>query len=181
MVLIIAVYRGMRWGKLEAALVETAKLTVMIFSLIWGVLIFGRFLGFSGLPEAFATWILSFDTDPYLILGGILMGYVVLGMFMDPLAMQVMTLPFVYPMVTSLGYDGVWFGVIMVKLVELAVLSPPVGMNLFAVIGASEGKVSLSDIYRGIFPFIVIEAIVLILLIAFPQLSLWLPQQMFAN
>jgi TRAP-type C4-dicarboxylate transport system permease large subunit len=107
--------------------------------------------------------------------------FMVLGMFMDPLAMQVMTLPFVYPMVTSLGYDGIWFGVIMVKLVELAVLTPPVGMNLFAVIGASEGKVTLSDIYRGIFPFIVIEALVLIALISFPELSLWLPGQMFAN
>ena len=81
--------------------------------------------------------------------------------------------------VTALGYDGVWFGVIMVKLVELAVLTPPVGMNLFAVIGASEGKVKLPEIYRGILPFIVIEAVVLALLIGFPELSLWLPRQMF--
>lgn len=87
----------------------------------------------------------------------------------------------VYPMVTSLGFDGIWFGVIMVKLVELAVLTPPVGMNLFAVIGASEGRVTLAQIYRGITPFIVIEAIILALLIGFPQISLWLPNQMFSH
>ena len=121
----------------------------------------------------------SFELSPILFMLILVAVFIVLGMFMDPLAMQVMTLPFVYPMVTALGYDGVWFGVIMVKLVELAVLTPPVGMNLFAVIRASEGKLKLPEIYRGILPFIVIEAVVLGLLIGFPELSLWLPRQMF--
>jgi C4-dicarboxylate transporter DctM subunit len=121
----------------------------------------------------------SFELSPMAFMALLVIIFIVLGTFMDALAMQVMTIPFVYPLVIAHGFDGVWFGVIMVKLVELAVLSPPVGMNLFAVIGASEGKVNLHDLHRGIVPFIIMELLILVILIAFPDLSLWLPRQMF--
>jgi tripartite ATP-independent transporter DctM subunit len=160
---------------------SSAGVTAALFIVIIGGLMFTRFFLVAGTVTSATDLLGSFELSPVIFIMLLVAVFMVLGMFMDPLAMQVMTLPFVYPMVTSLGYDGIWFGVIMVKLVELAVLTPPVGMNLFAVIGASEGKVTLSDIYRGIFPFIVIEALVLIALISFPELSLWLPGQMFAN
>lgn len=173
--------RKLSRAALADALRSSAGVTAALFIVIIGGLMFTRFFLVAGTVTSATDLLQSFGLEPVVFIALLVVVFMVLGMFMDPLAMQVMTLPFVYPMVTSLGYDGVWFGVIMVKLVELAVLTPPVGMNLFAVIGAAEGKVTLTDIYRGIFPFIVIEAIVLILLIAFPGLSLWLPQQMFAN
>lgn len=171
--------RRLSRAELADCLRSAAGVTAALFVVIIGGLMFTRFFLVAGTVTSATDLLQSFELSPVLFMLILVAVFVVLGMFMDPLAMQVMTLPFVYPMVTALGYDGVWFGVIMVKLVELAVLSPPVGMNLFAVIGASEGKVKLPEIYRGIMPFIVIEAIVLALLIAFPELSLWLPRQMF--
>lgn len=171
--------RRLSAAKLADCLRSAAGVTAALFVVIIGGLMFTRFFLVAGTVTSATELLQSFELSPVLFMLLLVAVFVVLGMFMDPLAMQVMTLPFVYPMVTALGYDGVWFGVIMVKLVELAVLSPPVGMNLFAVIGASEGKVKLPEIYRGILPFIVIEAIVLALLLAFPEFSLWLPRQMF--
>lgn len=178
--LVIAVTRRrLSAADLGDCLRSAAAVTAALFIVIIGGLMFTRFFLVAGTVTAATDLLQSFELSPILFMLILVAVFIVLGMFMDPLAMQVMTLPFVYPMVTALGYDGVWFGVIMVKLVELAVLTPPVGMNLFAVIGASEGKVKLPEIYRGILPFIVIEAIVLALLIGFPELSLWLPRQMF--
>ncbi|MFN3547302.1 MAG: TRAP transporter large permease [Mesorhizobium sp.] len=179
--LIALARRKLSRAELADCLRSAAGVTAALFMVIIGGLLFTRFFLVAGTVTSATDLLQSFELSPIVFMLLLVAVFIVLGMFMDPLAMQVMTLPFVYPMVTALGYDGVWFGVIMVKLVELAVLSPPVGMNLFAVIGASEGRVSLSDIYRGILPFIVIEAIVLALLIGFPELSLWLPRQMFAN
>ncbi|CAG1006924.1 MAG: TRAP transporter large permease [Rhizobiaceae bacterium] len=178
--LVIALSRRRLSGaKLADCLRSAAGVTAALFVVIIGGLMFTRFFLVAGTVTSATELLQSFELSPVLFMLILVAVFVVLGMFMDPLAMQVMTLPFVYPMVTALGYDGIWFGVIMVKLVELAVLSPPVGMNLFAVIGASEGKVKLPEIYRGIAPFIAIEAIVLALLLAFPEFSLWLPRQMF--
>ncbi|BCH29109.1 C4-dicarboxylate ABC transporter permease [Mesorhizobium sp. L-8-10] len=171
--------RRLSRADLANCLRSAAGVTAALFIVIIGGLMFTRFFLVAGTVTSATELLQSFQLSPIVFMLLLVAVFVVLGMFMDPLAMQVMTLPFVYPMVTALGYDGVWFGVIMVKLVELAVLSPPVGMNLFAVIGASEGKVKLPEIYRGIAPFIVIELIVLALLIAIPDLSLWLPRQMF--
>lgn len=178
--LVIAVARRrLSTADLADCLRSAAGVTAALFVVIIGGLMFTRFFLVAGTVTAATDLLQALELSPIVFMLILVAVFIVLGMFMDPLAMQVMTLPFVYPMVTALGYDGVWFGVIMVKLVELAVLSPPVGMNLFAVIGASEGKVKLPEIYRGILPFIVIEAVVLALLLAFPDLSLWLPRQMF--
>lgn len=180
--LAIAVARGrLSRAALAECLRSAAAVTAALFIVIIGGLIFTRFFLVAGTVTSATDLLQSFDLAPTAFIIVLVLIFIVLGMFMDPLAMQVMTLPFVYPMVKALGYDGVWFGVIMVKLVELAVLTPPVGMNLFAVIGASEGKISLHQIYRGILPFIMIEFLVLALLIAVPELSLWLPGQMFSK
>jgi len=156
-----------------------AAITAALFMVIIGGLIYSRFFLVAGTVTASTDLLKSFELSPMMFMLLLVVIFIILGTFMDALAMQVMTLPFVYPLVLAHGFDGVWFGVIMVKLVELAVLSPPVGMNLFAVVGASEGKVNLHDIHRGIVPFLLIEFTVLAILIAFPDLSLWLPRQMF--
>jgi tripartite ATP-independent transporter DctM subunit len=174
-VFVIAVVRGMRWGKFRDALLETAKLTVMIFSLIWGVLIFVRFLGFSGLPQAFAEWLLSLPLPPIAIILMILLGYTILGMFMDAIGMLLLTLPVVYPAVIALGYDPIWFGIIVVKMCEICLITPPIGLNCY-VVHAVRPDIPLGDVFRGIFPFFCADVATVGLFLAFPELITWLPK-----
>ena len=151
-VLIMAIVRGMSWKNLRSALEETARLTVMIFALIWGILIFVRFLGYAGLPQAFAEWIVTLPFPPVIIMIGILLGYAVLGMFMDAIGMLLLTLPVVYPAVIALGYDPIWFGIIVVKMCEVCLITPPVGLNCY-VVAAVRPDIPLGDVFRGIAPF----------------------------
>ncbi|MAL78487.1 MAG: C4-dicarboxylate ABC transporter permease [Sneathiella sp.] len=176
-VLILAFFHGMRTKELKDALFETAKLTVMIFSIIWGVLVFVRFLGFSGLPEAFADWILGLPFPPTVIIIFILCGYAILGMFMDAIGMLLLTLPVVYPAVIALGYDPIWFGIIVVKMVEICLITPPIGLNCYVVNGVRP-DIPLMDVFRGIGPFFIADVLTIALFIAFPSLIVWLPQTM---
>ena len=170
----IAVYRGMTMGKLREALLETARLTVMIFSIIWGVLVFVRFLGFAGLPEAFAAWVTGLDMPPVMIVIMILIAYAILGMFMDGIGMLLLTLPIVYPAIVGLGYDPIWFGIIVVKMVEICLITPPIGLNCYVVNGVRP-DIPLSDIFRGIAPFFICDILTVALFIAFPDIILFLP------
>ncbi|MEM7303046.1 MAG: TRAP transporter large permease [Pseudomonadota bacterium] len=187
----MAVLRGMRWTELKSALIETAKLSVMIFTIIWGVLIYVRFLGFADLPNAFAGWISSLDQSPMLTLIFILLAYAVLGMFMDAIGMLLLTLPVVYPAVMALnggeavsaadstfGMSGtmcaVWFGILVVKMAELCLITPPIGLNCFVVAGVRD-DLSVQDVFKGASPFFVADAATIATLIAFPAIVLYLP------
>ena len=192
-VFVIATYRGMRWPELKDALLETAKLSVMIFSIIWGVLIYVRFLGFADLPSAFSDWITSLHYSPMMILICILLAYAVLGMFMDAIGMLLLTLPVVYPAVMALnggeavtaadsafGMNGtmcaVWFGILVVKMAEFCLITPPIGLNCFVVAGVRD-DISVQDVFRGVTPFFIADAVTIGLLVAFPWIVLWLPSQ----
>ncbi|WP_136658841.1 TRAP transporter large permease [Nitratireductor sp. XY-223] len=176
-VFVLALFRGTGFKTIRAALMESAKLTAMIFSLIWGVLIFVRFLGFSGLPEAFTSWILSLDTDPMVIMICILVAYAVLGMFMDAIGMLLLTLPVVYPAVIALGFDSIWFGIIVVKMAEVCLITPPIGLNCFVVNGVRP-DIPLGQIFRGVMLFFVADVITIAVLLAFPEIVTWLPDLM---
>ncbi|MEY8828952.1 TRAP transporter large permease [Sedimentitalea sp. XS_ASV28] len=190
-VFLMAVFRGMRWSELKSALLDTAKLTIMIFTIIWGVLIYVRFLGFAELPAAFADWITSLDMSPMLILICILLAYAVLGMFMDAIGMLLLTLPVVYPAVMALnggetvtaaesafGMSGtmcaIWFGILVVKMAEFCLITPPIGLNCFVVAGVRE-DLTVQDVFKGVMPFFVADAITIALLVAFPSIVLYLP------
>ncbi len=174
----MAMLRGMKWNNLRDALLETAKLTVMIFSIIWGILVFVRFLGFARLPEAFAEWIIALPFPPIVIIIFILLAYAVLGMFMDAIGMLLLTLPVVYPAVVALGYDPIWFGIIVVKMVEICLVTPPIGLNCYVVNGVRP-DIPLEDVFRGIGPFFIADVLTVALLVAFPQIILFLPNTMF--
>ena len=176
-VFLISLIKGTRFSTMKSALMESAKLTVMIFSLIWGVLIFVRFLGFSGLPEAFTSWILGLDMPPMLIMICILLAYAVLGMFMDAIGMLLLTLPVVYPAVIALGFDSIWFGIIVVKMAEVCLITPPIGLNCFVVNGVRP-DIPLGDVFRGIALFFIADVITIGLLLAFPEIVTWLPDLM---
>ncbi len=178
---------GQMGKRLREALMETAKLTVIIFTLIWGVFLFVRFLGFAGLPGAFADWVIALDLPPLLIVVCILLAYAVLGMFMDAIGMLVLTLPVVYPAVIGLGYDPIWFGIVVVKMAEICLITPPIGLNCFVVAGVArelvdqDGRslaIPLQDVFRGIGPFFVADALTVAVLLAVPDIVLWLPRTM---
>lgn len=188
----MAVYKGMRWAQLKDALMETAKLTVMIFTIIWGVLIYVRFLGFANLPQAFSDWITSLDQSPMLTLVLILLAYAVLGMFMDAIGMLLLTLPITYPAVMALNggelvtaadsafgmsgtFAGIWFGILVVKMAEFCLITPPIGLNCFVVAGVRD-DLSVQDVFKGVMPFFIADGVTIALLVAFPSIVLWLPR-----
>jgi C4-dicarboxylate transporter, DctM subunit len=190
-ILCLAIYKGLRWKQLRSTLMETAKLTVMIFTIIWGVLLYVRFLGFADLPGAFSDWITNLDQSPMLTLILILLAFAVLGMFMDAIGMMLLTLPVVYPAVIALnggemvsaaesafGVSGtgcsIWFGIIVVKMAELCLITPPIGLNCFVVAGVRP-ECSVQDVFKGVTPFFVADLITIAVLIAIPGIVLWLP------
>ena len=190
-VLLVAVFKGMKWSQLKSALLETAKLSAMIFAIIWGVLIYVRFLGFAQLPKAFAEYIGGLEQSPMITLIMILLAYAVLGMFMDAIGMLLLTLPVVYPAVMALnggefvsaadsafGMSGpmcaIWFGILVVKMAEFCLITPPIGLNCFVVAGVRD-DITVQDVFRGVTPFFVADAITIALLVSFPAIVLWLP------
>jgi len=173
-ILAMAMWKGLKWGELTSALLESAKLTVMIFTIIWGVLLYVRFLGFADIPGVFADFIAGLDQPRIVTLLMILGIYAILGMFMDAIGMLLLTLPVVFPAVMALGYDPIWFGIIVVKMCELCLITPPIGLNCFVVAGVRP-DISVQDVFRGASPFFVADVITVGFLIAFPEIVLWLP------
>ena len=170
----MAARSGMRRAEVRDALMETAKLTAMIFAMIWGVLIYVRLLGFADLPGVFAQFVAGLEQPRIVTLLMILAAYAVLGMFMDAIGMMVLTLPVVFPAVLALGYDPIWFGIIVVKMAELCLITPPIGLNCFVVAGARP-DIPVHDVFRGVTPFFVADFVTIAILIAFPEITLWLP------
>ncbi len=167
--LLFAWRRGMSWRQFRGAMLEASKLTVMIFTIIWGVLIFVLFLGYANLPRAFAGWIEGLALHPLAVLLAIYAIYLVLGCFMDSIGMMLLTLPIVYPVIENLGYDPIWFGIIVVKLCGIGLLTPPVGLCAFVVNGVRP-DIPLGDIFRGIWPFVLADIVTVALLTAFPEI-----------
>ena len=158
---------------------QTAELTSVLFIIIIGGLLFSRFLVVSGFVADLTVLVTDAGfTAPTFILAMVAM-YFVMGMFIDPLSMLVMTVPFVFPVVKAFGMDPIWFGIILTKMIEIAVITPPVGLNLFAVVSASGGRVRTAELFAGVLPFVVIEVMALAVLIVFPGLSTWLPNTMY--
>ena len=166
-VYIAALLNRMKWRQLNDALIETAKLTVMIFAIIWGILIFVRFLGFAGVPERFSEWVVSLPVPRVVIMLGILFVYLVLGCFMDAIGMLLLTLPVFYPAVMKLGYDPIWFGIIVVKMCGVCLLTPPIGLSCF-VVAAVRRDIPLADVFRGALPFVIADFMAIGIFLAWP-------------
>ena len=169
--------RRLTWKILFQVLVESARTTAMLFTLLIAATIFANFVNFTTMPNDLKEWITHLGLSPVLIITAMMLIYIVLGTVMEELTMVLLTIPLFFPIVTALGFDPVWFGVLIVMIVQIGLISPPVGMNLF-VINTLLPKVGLSNIFKGCWPFVLTMIFVLGLLIAFPQLSLWLPSLM---
>jgi tripartite ATP-independent transporter DctM subunit len=165
------------WGNLFESLLETARATVMIFMIIIGVLIFMRFLALSGVSRAFIEAVQGLLVPRWVILSAFLAFYVVLGMFMDAIGMLTLTLPLMFPIIVGLGYHPIWFGIIAVKMCEICLITPPIGLNVYMVRGVAP-DIPLEDMFKGVMPFLAMDILTLVILIIFPQIALFLPSKM---
>jgi C4-dicarboxylate transporter DctM subunit len=173
-----ALLRGrLTWKVLFDVLVESARTTAMLFTLLIAATIFANFVNFTTMPGDLKEWITTLGLSPTMVVVCMMAIYIVLGTVMEELTMVLLTIPLFFPIVTGMGFDPVWFGVLIVMIVQIGLISPPVGMNLF-VINALLPGVGLGQIFRGCWPFVATMIVVLGLLVAFPQISLWLPSLM---
>ena len=163
--------------KILASLLQATRTTAAVFTVLIGALIFGYFLTVTQTPQKVTEFLTSLGLGSYGVLALIMLMYLVLGCLMDAMAMIILTVPIIFPVVTELGFDPVWFGVIIVMTVELGLIHPPVGMNVF-VIKSVVQDVSFSSIFKGVLPFIATDIMRLVILIAFPIIALWLPSRM---
>ena len=170
-------YRRLTWEVLRDSLIGTVKTTSMLIFIMVSASIIGGTLALLRIPDLLAAWVISLSVHPVLILVIIYIMYIVLGCFIDAVSMIVMTLPIVFPIIVSLGYDPVWFGIIVVILVEIAMITPPIGLNVYTIHGIRPDQ-PLSDVIMGSLPFMGIMILALALLTAFPDIATWLPSTM---
>ncbi|MBV1789752.1 TRAP transporter large permease [Marinobacterium sp. D7] len=171
--LVIAIVRGMNFAQFRESLQETLVTSIMIFFMIIGAEIFGYFLSVSRISFELVSFVDSLHMTPFAVLISILILFMLLGCVMDSLAMLLLTVPVVYPLIEAAGFDPVWFGIIAVITVELGLITPPVGMNVF-VIKAFAPDISIGSIYKGVMPFVISDLVRLALIISFPVLALGL-------
>lgn len=162
---------------LKTVLIESARTTAMLFTLLIAATVFANFVNFTTMPGDLKDWITHLGLSPVMIVGAMMVIYVILGTVMEELTMVLLTIPLFFPIVVSLGFDPVWFGVLIVMVIQIGLISPPVGMNLFVINTLLPG-VGLGSIFRGCWPFVLVLVITLGLLLAFPGVSLWLPSLM---
>lgn len=160
---------------------STASITGVLFAVIIGGLLMSRMLVSTGAINELVALIKSVSPTPWLVLFVTVVVYLVLGCLVDSTSMMIVTLPFLFPLSQAVGIDPIWYGVLVIQLVEISAITPPVGLNLFATVSASEGRVDIEDVIRGSAPFVILSLAILGVLIAFPSISLWLPNQMFGK
>jgi len=156
---------------------ETGKTTAMIFLIIIGANIFSTFLGMAKLPMGLADFIAGLSLPKNLILAGIILIYVALGCVMDCYAIMILTVPIIFPVIEALQFDPIWFGVLMVIVLEVGLITPPVGLNVF-VLKSAAPDVPVATIFRGIWPFLIAAILAIIIITAFPKIALFLPSLM---
>ena len=184
-VLIIAVLRRrLTWKGFVKSLMETLTTSCMILMLITGAVIFGKFLAVTRIPFEIASWVSELNMAPPLVIAVIIFIYLLGGCFMDALAFVTLTVPIFFPVVMELGYDPIWFGIIIVMVTEMGVITPPVGINVYVVYGVAQNvlshNVALEKIFKGIIPFLIALIVGIIILIAFPWIILFLPDLMYS-
>ena len=171
-----AMRRKMNWETLKTSLLSTTSTVGMLFMIILGAMILGYFFSVSRLPFELATWVGGLPVNRYVVLILILVVVLLLGCIMDSMAIVLLTVPVFYPMILQLGFDPIWFGIIVVRVTEMGLITPPVGLNVYVIQGITGER--MGTIFRGVAPFILADICEIILLIAIPQITLFLPSLM---
>jgi tripartite ATP-independent transporter DctM subunit len=174
--IICFILRRLNKAKILETFMDTLKTTATMFLILVGAYVFMRFMTMSGLPQAMGEYVINLNVVHHVpslvILMLIIVMYIILGAFMDVFASILLTLPIIFPIITALGYDAIWFGVIITRMMEFGLITPPFGVNLFMI--AKTTGVKIKDLYKGVLPFLAGDIVHVILLIAFPQIALWL-------
>jgi tripartite ATP-independent transporter DctM subunit len=160
---------------MKETLLETGQTSAMIFTILIGAITLNNLVIFSGLANALADFVSGLDMSPATVMLIILLMYLIMGCFLDALAMILLTVPIFYPIVLDLGYDPIWFGIIVVMVVELGLITPPIGMNVFVIKGMVQ-SVPLVSIYKGVLPFVIGQVVLIIAVFLIPEIALWLPE-----
>ncbi len=171
------VRRRIRGREVVRSFRETIRTSCMVLAIVAGAVIFGRFLAVTRIPFTAASWLVNLPVPHWLVMGGIIIFYLVGGCFIDALALILLTIPIFFPVITQLHYDPIWFGVIIVVVTQMGVISPPVGVNVYVVSGI-ERDVALQTVFRGALPFLGVLVVAAILLMLFPQVCVFLPNLM---
>ena len=169
--------RKLGWRQFKRSLVDSTQTAAMIFLIMLGASIFGYFLTVSGLPSALADFMTGLPVNKYVILLMVLIFYILLGCVMDTMAMVLITVPIFYPLMTKLGFNPIWFGIIVVRIAEIGMITPPVGMNLYVIKGVAP-DVPMGTIFKGVLPFVAADVLHVVLLVSVPALALFLPELM---
>jgi C4-dicarboxylate transporter DctM subunit len=178
-IVIVLVMRRMNLHGVMAATMESVQISGMLLILMVSAFIFANFLATSKLPFVLADIVVGISVNPLVVLIAIIILYIILGMFLDIFSSILLTLPILYPVIIAMGFDPIWFGVIMVRMMEIGLITPPVGMNVFVMAAVTD--VPLGTIFRGVLPFVVSDVVHVAVLVAFPQVSLILPNTMFGS
>lgn len=161
-------------------LIETAKVTTMLFFLLFGAIIFSNFINLAGLPNDLKNFLSLFDFNLYTLLIGIFILYLILGMILESLSMMVLTVPIFYPLVQEMGGNLIWFGILVVVAVEISLITPPIGLNVHVLKTIVKDKVSLRTIFKGVTPFVIMDIIRIIILLLIPGITLFLPNSIIS-
>ncbi len=174
---IVLLKKRLTLGALFSSLLEAMRISVLVLFLVAGANVFSYFLALSTIPMAVSSWMAGLPVSKYLILGIVLVIYLVLGCFLDAISMMVLTMPVIFPVVKTLGFDPIWFGVICVIMMEAGLITPPVGLNVYTLAGVVK-DVPMPTIFRGALPFLISMIVVVILITLFPKICLFLPSMM---
>lgn len=176
--LLLALWRrALTWRSFYQLLVETAQTTAMMFAILIGAVAFSNFINLAGMPDDLAGWVQAADLSPMMVIMMILALYLVLGAVLESLSMLLLTVPIFFPIVSGLGFDPIWFGIVVVVVIEISMITPPVGMNVF-VLNTVLPDTQLGTIFRGITPFLLMDLVRLLILVFVPAITLWLPSLM---
>lgn len=171
------VTRRLTWSKFTEAIYQTAKVSSMCFIIVVGAMIFSYLLAVSRVPTELSAAVVDAGLNKYIVMGMIMLLYLFLGCIMDTISMILLTAPIFYPLVITLGFDPIWFGVVVILMAEIGLITPPVGINVFVISGVAR-DVPLYTIFRGVWPFIITGIVLAIILVAFPEIAMFLPNMM---
>ena len=178
---IIVVLKGkLSLSSFKDTLIETVKITSMLFFLLFGAILFSNFINLAGLPNDLRNFLSNFNFNIYTLLLLIFLIYLILGMVLESLSMMLLTVPIFYPLVTEMGGDLIWFGILVVVAVEISLITPPVGLNVHVLKTIVKNKMTLNTIFKGVIPFVFMDIIRLLILLIFPFLTLFLPNNIWS-
>jgi C4-dicarboxylate transporter DctM subunit len=180
---LVAILLGFATRRIEVrelvdSMAETVRTTAVLFFIVIMAFVYAYFLILTRLPQSLVGFVTATELSPLSIMLLLIVFYIILGCFLDALGMILVTVPIFLPLVIGLGYDSTWFGILVVLVVEIGLITPPVGMNLF-VIKAQQPDIAIGTLYRGVLPFLSAGIVLIVLLLAFPGIALWLPRELF--